>query len=187
MPSNIEQSGNTVTDGGMLAARDVNVHAPIRPAPKLKTLAAKYRKEVEKNEQVAKKLDTLLMYDTTVDAELNLNLEEKLKVGNRQDLLVDAPRLKEHFYKLVTRHQLYLSAQEIICFLLAEIDHRFKTYVYPSIRRGDTPEEIDQKIHEKVIDPVMNLIEDDVLELDTSYLRGMVYFLTDHCYLYWKL
>lgn len=184
--ADMRQEGNTVTNGN-LAGRDINVTTVEAPSqmPLLKTLCENLREEVAANKTVQERLETLTMYDTTVDANISLSLSDKFDQAGRHHEVPRATQGKEYFYKLLTRFQLYFSAQRILEILLADVHVRFEQYVYPAIRSGESPQVIDSLVHDRIVDPIMRMIEDDTLPMNKLYIRGMIYYLTSHCHLRW--
>jgi len=72
----------------------------------------------------------------TTNKEPRLDLTDKLKLGGRDHEIPRAIRLKEEFAKSFTRNQLQASATRRYIRLLAEVDSRFNTHVYPAIATG---------------------------------------------------
>lgn len=86
---------------------------------------------------------------------------------------------------------MYLSQQEIDVEIFSIIDNNFETYVFPKIKSLEDKEIIKQCLMEKVIQPILDLLNkegesDDFLNYNSNDIYGMVYFLTGKCHLNWK-
>lgn len=68
----------------------------------------------------------------------------------------------------------------------------FETYIEkPLINKGASKDEIFMAVLEKVVNPVLDLINiegenDDVLNYTLEDVFGMVYYLTGKCHINWK-
>jgi hypothetical protein len=184
--TDVVQKGNSVQNSNF-AGRDIHntvVEAP-SPMPLLRTLCKNLREELAANKVVRERLETLAMYDAMADASISMTLTDKLTQAGRLAEVPQATKGKEYFYKLLARFQLYFSAQRILEILLADVHVRFEQHVYPAIRGGQPPEVVDALLHDRIIDPIMRMIEDDALPINKLHIRGMIYYLTSHCHLHW--
>lgn len=95
------------------------------------------------------------------------------------------------YARKLERSKFYESAQWIDSKLFAMIKFHFETYVEkPLINNNATKEEIQRAVAEKVIAPVLSLLNeegenDDFLSYDSEDVYGMVYYLTGRCHLNW--
>lgn len=112
-------------------------------------------------------------------------LAAKLKDSNRQDLEALAERLKENATKKIVKYQTSHSAQEILVWAFGDIYSRFILEVTPNIEAGSPRSVIDSLINEKVIDPVVNGLGENVLHLYRDEIVGLVFFLAGNCHLKW--
>jgi hypothetical protein len=87
---------------------------------------------------------------------------------------------------------MFLSQQRIDVDIFSFIDNNFDTYVFPKIRAKETKEIIKQCLMEKIIQPIIELLNregecDEYLNYNENDIFGMVYFLTGKCHLNWKV
>ena len=71
-----------------------------------------------------------------------------------------------------------------------QIINAFTVYIEPMIDREDPVDAVMEKIHEKVVAPIMTKInengaEDQDLRYTTDHIYGMIYYLTGMCHLNW--
>lgn len=114
-----------------------------------------------------------------------LTLEEKLEKGGCLDQLRFAQRTKELFSKKLVEFQYSESAQRIHALLLAEVYSRFHRLVAPLIYQGADINAINHAVQVDIIDPVRCMLEDNVLELYSDEINGMLFFLTGNCHIRW--
>jgi len=182
----VSQEGNVVFGdlaGGSID-KSVRIYAGKGPT-EMQRLIEKFRKERGTDIPFQQTVDRLRHYSTQVSTEQVVGLEAKLEAGHRDDLLEFAKTTKERFAKKLALFQLSESAQEIHAYLLAEVYTRFNNHVAPLIRDGEQPAAVHAAIQASVIDPIQTLLEDNVLQLGTEEINGMVYFLTGNCYVKW--
>ncbi len=112
-------------------------------------------------------------------------LEEKLKSGKRDDLVIEAKTLKERFSKKISKHQFSEQAQELFAHILAQINTFFNSKVRPLIAQGVDSSEIDSLIYEELIKDIYNDVGDGSLNIDMQDIKGMLFYLTGNCHLEW--
>ena len=145
--------------------------------------------EIEKGVK-AEVFEALDYYRTKLDG--RKDVEEKLADGGfRPAKIKEAQRLKEMYAKLAFQYDCYPSAQKIFHSLFARIKHEFDTSVYPLIEQGKPLNEVMCQIREKIVNPIMELIEtsgshDEYLNYTEDHIYGMIYYLTGNCHLNWK-
>ena len=108
-PDKVSQQQNIV--GGDQAGRDIikmgNVVSP------LGSLMTKLREEIKNQVKCEEMLPALQRYQRNVETEGIVGLEEKLKRGQREDLIERAMFYKEEFVKELSKKRLYQTAQRI--------------------------------------------------------------------------
>ena len=111
----------------------------------------------------------------------------RVKLGNAgyENFLDFALKTKELFVKKLTEFQFSRSAQEMQCLLLAEVYTRFHYLVWPAICDGRTQEEIQALVQTDIISPLSDMLGENVLNIYTDELTGILYFLTGNCHLHW--
>jgi hypothetical protein len=87
--------------------------------------------------------------------------------------------------KKLAEFQFSRSAQEMQCLLLAEVYTRFHHCVWPALCEGRHQDEIQTLIQKHIIDPVSQMLGENVLNIYTDELTGMLYFLTGNCHIRW--
>lgn len=185
MTDDVSQEGNVA--GENISGRDTNItnyHYSSGPK-RLDALVHQFRVEVAADQQLREFIEDLAVYDVPVDPDTRPDLAQKLASGGRGDQVAEAARLKELFWKRLTRNQFSRAAQEIYAYLLGLIHHRFEAYVRPLITAGQSRAEVDAAVARHVIEPVLQEIEDNPLYINVQQLRGMLFYLTGHCYVRW--
>lgn len=112
-------------------------------------------------------------------------VKTKLEKAGYDNLLEHALETKEHFVKKLAEYQFSKSAQEMQCLLLAEVYTRFHNCVYPALCAGKDQQEIQGLVQTHIIDPVSEILGENVLEIYSDDLTGMLYFLTGNCHVRW--
>lgn len=137
-----------------------------------------------------KVIDELLYYTTRLDG--TKGMEEKLVDGGfKSSKIAEAKRRKELYAKKAMQYDCYPSAQHINLTLFSRIKNDFDTYIYPLIERGEELTLVMQQIHERIVTPIMTLLENNgAFDLHLRYthdhIYGMIYYLTGMCHLNWK-
>lgn len=185
----VKQAGNIV--GGDQAAGDINKHHHVHLPPssqrtKMSLLIEKYRTETENDKQIKVLIDRLQRWEERAVGDM-MGLEEKLKKGNRPDIILTAIAAKDCFSKLLVKHEYSAAAKEIFAYLLAKVHLLFQNIVYPAIQRGVPPADIDLLLITEVHDKVEIILEDNPLGIAPEEIMGMLYFLTGNCHLKWSV
>jgi len=180
-----------VTPGDALAAladaADAFKGTALR-ASSMRSLIARFKKEAEENETFSGVIPKLQHYSNVIDAPEEIQgLEGKLQVAGYDSFLHLGLATKEQFAKKLTEFQFSRSAQEILSFLLAEVFTRFHTGVLPAIASDESQTVVLRLVQSEVIDPISDLVEDNVLDLYADELTGMLYFLTGNCHIKWTV
>lgn len=150
----------------------------------------KLNKEVASDEKYEGVMDSLKHYLTKLDG---IDMPTKLKDGGfTESEIIKATRRKEKYAKKLEKNLFFESAQWIDSQLFAKIMIDFETYIEkPLINKGANKDDILIAVVEKVIKPVLELINiegenDDVLNYSLEDVFGMVYYLTGKCHINWK-
>ena len=133
--------------------------------------------------------EDLLFYNTKLDG--TKGLEEKLIDGHfGRTRITVATRQKEMYAKKATKYECYPSAQQINFSIFGRIKNDFDTYVSPLIETDTPLKEIMKVVREKIVSPIMEIIEnganDEYLQYTSDHIYGMIYYLTGMCHLNWK-
>lgn len=130
-------------------------------------------------------------YLTTLDG---IDMPTKLLDGGFDEAeILEATRRKEKYAKKLEINRFFESAQWIDSQLFAKIKMDFQAYVEtPLIKTGASKEEITKALVEKVINPILDLLNtegesDEILNYNAEDILGMIYYLTGKCHLNWKV
>ena len=183
------QENNVI--GGNQAGRDlinnaINLYASDGSQPtQMGRLVEKFRKERQNDTRFNETVSILEHFARALSGEDTIGLEAKLRASGRESLLVFAQQTKELFTKKLIEHQFSESAQEIHAYLLAEVYTRFHNEVLPAIENGTTMETVSSLVQRRVIQPVQDLLGENVLGLFAIEINGMLYYLTGNCHIKW--
>lgn len=135
-------------------------------------------------------IDDLLYYTTKLDG--TKGMEEKLQDGGFSSGFIRAAlRKKQQYAKKALLYDCYPSAQEINLLIFADIINAFTVYIEPMINREEPIDAVMERIHEKVVLPIMSKLnvngaDDRDLHYTTDHIYGMIYYLTGMCHINWK-
>jgi len=150
----------------------------------MKTLQAKFKAEQGQNTQLKGFIDDLDYYYNKRQEDV-IGLEEKLKEGNREELIYFATDFKDRFHRKLYQYQFSDAAQNILLHLLAEVQSRFINEVYPLICKNEEPGIVNATITERLIEPIKEQLDENLLGITVQHINGMLYFLTGNCHLKW--
>lgn len=125
------------------------------------------------------------LYTSSVDEDARLDLREKLRLGSRAYEIPRAIRMKEDFAKRLARNQLQPSATRRYIKLLAEVESRFNSHVFPQIIGGASQAEISALVRHWISDPMLTAAPHDDL-LNNGVIDGMIFYLTGLCHIRWS-
>lgn len=190
MMNSVSQKGNT-TGGGDIAGRDIqkttiNIgRISLGGKSQLEKLYEKLEKEKESSTRFSEIIDELLHFKTYPEKTDVVGLEKKLENGERLNYLIFAERTKEMFTKKLIKNEYSETAQLIYAFLLAKVYTSFEMNVYPYILEGHTQEVINKLISASIIEPIEEILGDNLLRIYDNEINGMIYFLTGNCHIKW--
>ena len=162
-----------------------NIVLPDRPSS-MATLLDRLEQERKADARFDRLIDELQHFCDSVDSEELIGLETKLERGERPDLILKATKEKELFAKRLAQHQHWQSAQEIYAYMLGRVRDRFESSIAPLLAQSTSHTEIDAAIISDVIEPCLKELQGNDLAINTTHLRGMMYFLTGNCFLKWE-
>jgi protein SERAC1 len=125
------------------------------------------------------------LYTTPVAEDERLDLAEKLRRGGRAHDIPRATRMKEDFAKRFVRNQLQPAATRRYINLLADVESRFNSHVYPEIVAGATNAAVSNAIRDMVIQPILATYPNDDL-VNASVIDRMIFYLTGLCHIRWS-
>ncbi|MHA7610093.1 ABC-three component system protein [Elizabethkingia meningoseptica] len=149
----------------------------------------KLQDEVRNDKRYETFIEDFNTYNTIQDG---IGLEQKLKdTGFTDREILKALFLKEKYAKRVILGEMFQAQQEIDVEIFSIIDSNFEAYVYPLIINGTEKSIVLQRLMEKVIQPILDILNregesDDFLNYNANDIYGMLYFLTGKCHLNWK-
>ncbi|WP_299249473.1 ABC-three component system protein [uncultured Aquimarina sp.] len=130
-------------------------------------------------------IEKIQHYTSNIDTEV-IGLQQKLLRAGYEKQYARVNHLKERYTKLYSENELSLATQKIHAHILAKIWTLFLTYVNPAIDEGYSKPQIAVIMNDQVIKPVEEIIaQKNVLNLDSSDIIGMIYFLTGNCHINW--
>jgi hypothetical protein len=147
-------------------------------------LLERFKEELDSDSQLKDFIKEFDYYNAKIEGDV-LGLEQKLRDGNREFLIDFALRAKEKFYKKALKFQFSESAQKINVFLLAKVESNFFNHIAPKIRDGHPVDEVNSLIQELLIKPVLQELDDNLLDFNDTDINGMLYFLTGNCHIKW--
>ena len=149
-------------------------------------LIERFKKERENDEVFSGIITKLQHYSSSTDEVRDIEgVKTKLGKAGYDNLLDFALKTKEMFVKKLTEFQFSRSAQEMLCLLLAEVYTRFHNCVWPALTEGRRQAEIQTLVQTHIINPVSEMLGENVLDIYTDELNGMLYFLTGNCHIRW--
>lgn len=188
--NDVSQTGNKLEKGD-LAGRDINKpvynigKVNLAGQSQLEKLYIKLEKEKKESKIFSEIIDELLHFKTCIDGVKVIGLEKKLIDADRQNYLTFAEEVKERFTRKLLRNEHSETAQIIYAFLLAKVYSSFQHNIYPRIIEGLPEEFINSLVTEYIINPLDDLLGDNLLRIYDDEINGMIYFLTGNCHIKW--
>ncbi len=181
-------SEKRVTQERNIAGRDIagrDIITKYGEESPLGKLREKLNDEIKNQIKFNGTLEELKHYETPISNEKVIGLEEKLKLGGRQDLITEAIRCKEIFAKQLARRKLYKSAQEIYILLLEVVKLLFTAKIKPLIISEEPSYHVDQVMAEQILAIMRDMVKENTDLFKPSEIQGMLYFLTGNCHICW--
>lgn len=176
-------AGGDNVGGNKTHIGDVKIYAG-RNATKIEILMQRLVKEKENNQHIKNMIDSLQHYHQRVSMDGIDGLENKLRHSGREKMLIKALMQKEAFMKTQDNFRHFQSAQEIFALLLSKIESCFDVEIGDLLDSADIAE-INRVTKEKIVDPIMLEISDDVMGLNYNHVYGMIYWLAEQCFIRW--
>jgi len=112
-------------------------------------------------------------------------LAQKLADSGRAFEIREGERKKERFAMSLHRHASQASSITRYTRLMAEVETRFNRHVLPSIARGQDETEINGRVQECVIDPIVSAQPEETDDVTAAVVAGALYYLTGNCHVRW--
>jgi len=139
----------------------------------------------KENQELVDVIEDLTEYITAHPYREIIGLENKLKNGDRLDLLGNARFFKNKFSKRVAKAQMSLIEQKVYVQILSHIHISFNQFVRPRILEKAPASEIDKLVFIHIVEPAHKAIVDFDNAITKEFILGMLYFLTGKCHLVW--
>jgi hypothetical protein len=177
-------------DDNQQAARDINnYHFYHKQDKKMDDLIRAYKQEQENNVYFNEIIEELDFYLNPVKSEEReiIGLEKKLKDGQFEDHIIEsAMRMKDVFWRKVERNRFSKVAQQIFLYIMADVLAIFNLKIYPLIHNGSTHEIIMSKIQDEIINVLQKKLGENILNIFSDSILGMLFFLTGNCHIKWS-
>lgn len=148
-------------------------------------LVDKYRGvDCESKEFIAIK-EELEEYQTPRPGREIIGLENKLKAGNREDLIPMAKEYKKKFASRLMRYELCTHTSAIHLNIMGKIEEKFNSTIIPMIENNENRNVVDLAISKLIIEPLSDEVAVADPTLTPKQVRGMMYLLTGNCFLKW--
>jgi hypothetical protein len=115
-----------------------------------------------------------------------IGLEKKLQAANFEEYIDYAMRLKDRFYRKIERHRLSKAAQQIFLYVMADAMTLFYSKIYPLIVNNAAHEIIMSKIQDEIINVLHQKLGENILNIYSDHIYGMLYYLTGNCHIQWS-
>lgn len=187
-PRTNTQEGNYVLGdqaGGDIHKTTNIFHPPQGRLSFIQVLNERYKAEQKEFSDV---IGALQHYLNRIDSSPVLGIYYKLNAAEWDpDEINRAAELKELFAKKLRHHMLSETAQHIIAHVLTRVFNGFRAVIKPLIAANAPAEQIRVAVNERVIEPVFNELEENVLMLHLPEILGALYYLTGNCHVKWHV
>ncbi|TKB52020.1 ABC-three component system protein [Ferrimonas aestuarii] len=185
------QISNVSTDNGdiFIGSKDtqykLNFEPPQVNPEQILLLVDRYKNvDCESKEFIAIK-EELEEYQTPRPGRKIIGLENKLKAGNREDLIPTAKEYKKKFASRLMRYELCTHTSAIHLNIMGKIEEKFNSTIIPMIESKTDQNVIDLAISKLIIEPLADEVSAADPTLTPKQVRGMMYLLTGNCFLQW--
>jgi hypothetical protein len=147
-----------------------------------------YKQEQLTNSTYNQIIDELDIYLNPVPAEIRniIGLEKKLQTGHFEEYINYAMRLKDEFYRKIERNRLSKAAQQIFLYVMVDVMTLFHSKIYPLICNNTAHEIIMSKIQDEIINVLHQKLGENILDIYSNHIYGMLYYLTGTCHIQWS-
>ncbi len=175
--------------GGKFTGRDdnsFNLSTSYERSVYLQDLYDKFQEEKKTNPELKEICEELDYFNSQIENEAIMGLENKLTAGNREKIIHYAKSVKEKFHKKLMKTSQYSSvAQDINVYILTKVRRGFMMEVYTLICNNESEEKINMLITERIINPVKTELGINLFKYDEDDIMGMIFFLTGNCHIKW--
>lgn len=162
---------------------ELHLHAA-QTSSVVERLLAKLEDEMTNSAKVRDTIEALKRFYEKKAVDGVVGLEAKLIAGGRADEIYDALEKKEMFSKALEAWSLYASAQQIFVYLLAKAEHEFSMNIHPQVEALEV-HEINLLVTERIVIPTVNECGASVFAMNHAMAMGMLYWLSEQCFVRW--
>jgi len=170
------------------ARRDINNYFFTQQDEKMRELIEAYKIEQKNNPKFNEIIDELDFYLNPIKEEEQniIGLEKKLEDGQMDNYIEYAMTMKDIFWRKVERNRFSKVAQQIFLYVMADVLALFKFKIYPLIQNDTDHEIIMSKIYDEIILVLINKLGENILDIYSDSITGMIFFLTGNCHIKWS-
>jgi hypothetical protein len=151
----------------------------------MKLLLEKFKQEQLSNANLREYIDDLDYYYNKKKDDV-IGLEDKLKSAKRQSFIEFAIEAKDKYHRKLYKYQFSEAAQKINLHLLGLVITYFENEIKPMLIRGEDEQIVNSMINERLIKPLLEELDENLLDFSAHDINGMLYFLTGNCHLKWN-
>ena len=135
------QIGNTA-DGDIAGGNITKTYYNYAAKTYISRLTEEFKKEQLNDSSSQETIEELEHFKARLNTQI-IGLEEKLKLGGRENEIDRAAECKERFAKKMAKHQMSTSAQKMFAYILSDIKTRFTRIVIPLIKSNAPSGDVD--------------------------------------------
>ncbi|HTJ48463.1 MAG TPA: ABC-three component system protein [Cyclobacteriaceae bacterium] len=150
----------------------------------MKMLLEKFKLEQNSNASLMEYIEDLDYYYNKKKDDV-VGLDQKLKEANRDSFVSFAIEAKDKYHRKLYRYQFSEAAQKINLHLLGLVISYFENEIKPMILKGEDEQVINSMINERLVKPLLNELDENLLGYSAHDINGMLYFLTGNCHIKW--
>jgi hypothetical protein len=148
-------------------------------------LLNKFKLEQENDQQLTAFIEDLDYYFNKKKDDV-IGLEEKLTAANRRKGFIEfAIEAKERYHRKLYKFQFSEAAQQINLHLLGLVISYFENEIHPLLEKGEDEQLINSMITERLVNPLLNELDQNYLGFTAHDINGMLHFLTGNCHIKW--
>jgi len=151
----------------------------------MKILLEKFKQEQSTNSHLKEYIDDLDYYYNKKKDDV-IGLEDKLTSANRQGFIEFALEAKDKYHRKLYKYQFSEAAQKINLHLLGLVITYFENEIKPLLKKGEDEQLVNSMINERLIKPLLDELDENLLGFSAHDINGMLYFLTGNCHLKWN-
>lgn len=148
-------------------------------------LLKKFKQEQENDQRLTSFIEDLDYYFNKKKDDV-IGLEEKLTAANRRKSFIEfAIEAKERYHRKLYKFQFSEAAQKINLHLLGLVISYFENEIHPLLEKGEDEQLINSMITERLVNPLLNELDENYLGFTAHDINGMLHFLTGNCHIKW--